>query len=292
MQVHLVRVRTDDGLRLEGTLSRPATPRSDLPFDVAVLHHGVGGNFYNQNFFEAMTEQLLASGCAVLRVNNRGHDLMYNSPIGRLGAAYESVDDCRRDWRAWNDFAEAQGYRRICVWGHSLGAVKSIYWAANQQDPRVTRLIAVSPPRFSYGTYQGMDGAGRFQAYYQRAKALVEAGEPEALMAVDIPTSVVLAAKTYVDKYGPQERYDILAHVPKVGVPLLVTVGGEEGKGPDAPDWFSFGGLAGLLAELAARQSNLRFEVVPGADHGYNGKATELWAVVSDWLSKELAPVP
>ncbi len=45
------------------------------------------------------------------------------------------------------------------------------------------------------------------------------------LVAVGIPTFLLLTARTFVDKYGPDERYDILKHLPNVSVPLLVTTG-------------------------------------------------------------------
>ena len=46
-----------------------------LAVDVVILHHGVGGNFYSPGMFEQYSDALLEQGCAVLRVNNRGHDL-------------------------------------------------------------------------------------------------------------------------------------------------------------------------------------------------------------------------
>src|SRR5438094_295145 len=86
MNVELVRVVTNDGVRLEGSLRLAESPETErLPVDVVIFHHGVGGNFYNQTFFEKMSDAFLALGCAVLRVNNRGHDLAFNSPAGRLG---------------------------------------------------------------------------------------------------------------------------------------------------------------------------------------------------------------
>ena len=114
---------------------------------------------------------------------------------------------------------------------------------------------------------------------------MIAAGVPDDLLAVDIPTSVVLAACTYVDKYGPDERYDILKHLPNVSVPLLVTIGGEEGARPDSADRFPFGGLADEVAALGARQPNLTFALIPGADHFYTGTTDALWAAVDGWLA-------
>jgi pimeloyl-ACP methyl ester carboxylesterase len=292
MNVELVRTAAADGVRLVGTLRQPAAgSAARLPVDVVIMHHGVGGNFYNEHFQDVMGDALLERGCAVLRVNNRGHDLAYNSPAGRLGAAFEVVDDCRHDWTAWIDLAAARGYRRIGLWGHSLGAVKTIYFLATQGDARVVRAVASSPPRFSYSAYAARPDRAAFLADYERARQMLDQGAPDDLLAVDIPTSVVLAARTYVDKYGPDERYDIVRHLPGVSIPLLVTIGGEEGARPDSPDRFPFGGLAEQVAALADRQSNLTFELIPGADHFYTGTTDALWAAVERWLESAAADV-
>ncbi|HLH21922.1 MAG TPA: alpha/beta fold hydrolase [Chloroflexota bacterium] len=288
MNVELVRTTAADGVPLVGALRVPAPGAEPwLPVDVMIMHHGVGGNFYNAHFQDRMGEALLERGCAVLRVNNRGHDLAYNSPAGRLGAAFEVVDDCRHDWTAWIDLAAARGYRRIGLWGHSLGAVKTIYFLAAQGDARVARAIASSPPRFSYSAYAARPDRAAFLADYERARQMIDAGAPNDLLAVDIPTSVVLTARTYVDKYGPDERYDILRHLPNVSIPLLVTIGGEEGARPDSADRFPFGGLADQVAALSERLPNLTFAVIPGADHFYAGTTDALWAVVERWLMRE-----
>jgi pimeloyl-ACP methyl ester carboxylesterase len=287
MNVELVRVVADDGVRLEGALRLPEPgTASALPVDVVIFHHGVGGNFYSRYFFEQMSDAFLARGCAALRVNNRGHDLAYNSPAGRLGAAFETVDDCRLDWGAWTDFAESRGFQRIGVWGQSLGAVKTIYALALQPDPRIVRAITTSPPRFSHSAYKAREDGMEFLAYYNRARQLVEAGDPDSLFAADLPTSLVATARTYVDKYGPSERYDILQYLPDVQTPLLVTIGGEEGIYPDRPDRFAFGGLAEQVAALADTLPNVTFELIPGADHSYTNRTDELWAAVERWLTR------
>src|SRR5205814_8068405 len=108
-------------------------------------------------------------------------DLAYNSPAGRLGSAFETVDDCRDDWRAWTDLAERRGYARIGLWGHSLGAVKTIYSLAAEGDDRIVRAIARPPPRFSYPAFLAQAGHAVFVEYFAQAQRLIEAGTPDAL---------------------------------------------------------------------------------------------------------------
>lgn len=97
--------------------------------------------------FDEYGEALLARGCAVLRVNCRGHDPVCRALVfgeyKKMGAAYEDMEGCLEDWAAWIEFAQAAGYRRIGLWGHSLGATKSIYYMAVRKDPRVRRVVAV-----------------------------------------------------------------------------------------------------------------------------------------------------
>ncbi|MDE3074149.1 MAG: alpha/beta fold hydrolase [Chloroflexota bacterium] len=285
MPVELVNVRTTDDVRLDGSLTLPhgASP-PELGIDAAILNHGVGGNFYGPSFFPHMQQALNDVGCAVLRVNNRGHDLVYNTPSGRLGAAFEVVDDCRLDWKAWLDFAEARGYRRVLLWGHSLGAVKTIYFLAVESDPRVACAIASSPPLFSYDTYLGMEGSERFAEHFAHARTKVEQGAPDELMAMTVPTSAILAARTYVDKYGPEQRYNILNRLPAARVPVLVTLGGQEGSGPARADWLAFGGLAAKVERLAGETPNLSCRTIEDANHFYEGKEEELWEAARDWL--------
>lgn len=287
MDVELVHVDAADGVRLDGTLRRPRPGiASTVGADAVILHHGVGGKFYGASFYEPIGDAFLSQGCAVLRVNNRGHDLMYNSPKGRLGAAFETVDDCLLDWRAWLDFAADAGFRRIALWGHSLGAVKTVYCLARQADVRVPWAVASSPPRFSYSAYLAMEGAEAFRAYYDQAKRLVDAGNPDGLFATTVPTSITLAARTYIDKYGPEERYDILQHLPNVSLPILVTIGSEEGTTPRGERWFAFGGLAAQISLLAESQPNLTFQLIEGADHFYVGRTTQLWHAARTWLDR------
>jgi len=104
------------------------------------------------------------------------------------------------------------------------------------------------------------------------------------VFAADIPTNLLVTASVYLDKYGPEERYDILKHLPNVRTPLLVTIGGEEGIYPDRPDRFGFAGLAEQVAALASDQPNLHFELIPGANHSYTDRTDQLWAAVERWL--------
>jgi pimeloyl-ACP methyl ester carboxylesterase len=286
--IDLVSILTPDEVTLDGSLRRPdADIESSLPIDCIIMHHGVGSNFYKPHFHDPMAEKFLARGCAVMRVNNRGHDLAYNHlPQGRLGAAFETIDDCRIDWKCWIDYAESQGFERIGLWGHSLGAVKTIYFMATENDQRIQRVIASSPPRFSHSAYLARNDGVIFGDQLALAQKLKDAGEMDTVFAITVPTGALMTTRTFFDKYGPEERYDIMKHLPGTSAPLLVLFGGLEGNVPENFDRFGFGGLADKVTQFAAGADNATCGVIEGGDHFYNGVTDELWAAVDGWLSE------
>jgi pimeloyl-ACP methyl ester carboxylesterase len=285
MDVQLVNVETDDGVRLDGYLRTATTAATAaLGVDVVICHHGVGGNFYAPSFFDTLGEALVASGTAILRVNNRGHDQAYHLQQRRLGAGYEVVDDCRQDFTAWVDFAAARGFRRVALWGHSLGAVKTVYFLSVAHDPRVVCAVASSPPRFVYQAYLASANGARFKADLDRALQLVDAGQPEALVEAQIPQTRAFSARTYLDKYGPAARYDYLEHLPRLSVPLLLTLGSQERED------VSFAPLAERGPSMTSEWPNVSYALIDGADHSYTGCADDLWQTASAWLRRVTVP--
>ena len=110
----------------------------------------------------------------------------------------------------------------------------------------------------------------------ERARELVAAGQPEGLLLASVPVRRWFAARTYLDKYGPDARYDYFDHLPNVRKPLLLTVGSLE-----AGD-VSFAPLAEHGPAFNARWPRVSFENVEGADHSYASRTQELWSGVSE----------
>ena len=96
------------------------------------------------------------------------------------------------------------------------------------------------------------------------------------------PVPLVVTAEVFIDKYGPDERYDVLSYLPKVQVPLLVMIGTEE-----AQTMIAFEGMPLLVEQLATTQANLTFASIPGADHAYTHQRAEVWNVVRQWLERK-----
>ena len=286
--VDLVQTTTRDGVRLDGTYQAPAAVSPAVPVDAFCLVHGTGGNFYSSTLFDALAERLLELGCGVLRANTRGHDGISTAATAkggrRQGAAYEVVDDCRHDLAAWVGWLVQRGGPRVGLLGHSLGAVKCLYALAQEPRQAVTCLVAVSPPRLSYAWFCSSPQAQHFLATFTLAEQHVERGEAAALLDVKLPLPFVITAAGFVEKYGPDERYNYLKFAAGVPCPTLVTHGSLE-----VENNMAFRGAPEALEGLKTRCPRLSAETVAGADHFYTGVREELVARVESWLRSTLS---
>lgn len=283
--LELVRTHTTDGHRLDGALTVPtnanqldaSTPQAWL------LLHGVGGNFYAGSLLERLAAHFNAAGAAVVRVNTRGHDsvsICWGSlgPV-RQGAAHEIVDHCRHDISAWLQFLRERGYRRLGILGHSLGAIKAIYSQAFESSDDVQAVVAVSPPRLSYSAFMASESQPAFFAAVAEARQLIEQRQPESLFTARFPFPILITAAGYLDKYGPEEKYNILNFCDRVPCPLLITYGQVELE----QSGIAFAGMPESLQSKRRADQSLSVSIVPQADHNYTSRHAELTAAIDLW---------
>jgi pimeloyl-ACP methyl ester carboxylesterase len=285
--VDLVQVTTRDGVRLDGAWQAAGRP-PEVALDAVAFFHGTGGNFYGSTLFDAFAERLLALGVGVLRVNTRGHDGISTAQTARggrrLGAAYEVVDDCRHDVAAWLAWLRERAGPRVGLLGHSLGAVKCLYALAHEPELPAACVVALSPPRLSYSWFASDPEGAEFLETFRAAQEHLAAGRPDALLDVTTPLPFAVTAAGYVEKYGPDERYNYLRFVGRVPCPVLVTLGSVE-----AANNLAFRGGAEALEALAQPAGRLRVERVPAADHFSSGVRQDVIGRVEAWLRS--APV-
>ena len=140
----------------------------------------------------------------------------------------EDVDWCRSDLRACLDFLESRGHTRVALVGHSLGAVKVIYYQARLADPRVAAIVALSPPRLSYSYLAESEAAEEFLDNMRRAEELSNDRRPGALFEVSFPVRHYFSAANYISKLGPKEKYNVMTLAEGITVPLLAVAGSRE----------------------------------------------------------------
>ncbi|MSQ96030.1 MAG: alpha/beta fold hydrolase [Gemmataceae bacterium] len=280
MFVDLVQTTTRDGVRLEGMLQTP-TVASAWPVDGICCVHGTGGNFYASTLFDAIAARALQQGCAVLRVNTRGHDGISTAVTSkggrRLGAAYEVVDDCRHDLLAWIDFLKARVGPRVALVGHSLGAIKCLYALAHEPGLDVACAVGISPPQLSYSWFCSSPESAQFLETYLQADALLQAGRPSALLDVQLPLPFVITAAGYAEKYGPDERYNYLRFLKSACCPTLITLGELE-----VANNMAFRGVAEAIAKF--KRPSVQVATLAGADHFYSQARDALIGCIDQWM--------
>jgi pimeloyl-ACP methyl ester carboxylesterase len=291
--VELVHTFADDGLRLDGAVYLPAAGvETSLGLDGLVVLHGTGSNFYASRFLAFIAERAVGWGATCLVANTRGHDqvttALVKNPDGttgsrRIGSAYEKVDECRLDVRAWLQVMSSRGLSRLAIVGHSLGAVKAVYAAAHESLPNVQAIVAVSPPRLSYSHFAASVRGPGFLAELAEAEAHLTAGKPEAILDIHFPLPYLITAAGYVDKYGRDERYNILNLVDRLPVPTLFTFGGTE-----IQQGIAFRGTVEALEEKRSAGANLlATAVIAAGDHHYTGVQGDLLTAIERWLRKQ-----
>lgn len=276
----LTQVLTADKCVLHGAVSS-AGDLSPLAF---VLIHGTGSNFYAPGVLERFAVRAAASGATACRINTRGHDGIASIPTKKKslqgGATYEVVSDCVHDIAAWCDWLVERGHQRIVLVGHSMGGVKAIYSQVQAPHSAVAAVVGISPPRFCHQHWMTHPKADAFRAHWQRAGELIAAGQPDGFLECTQPTPFLATAAGFVEKYGPEDRYDYLPLLGQLRVPALLMVGSETLNSSPA-----FDGLPAWMDAARASASQLSFEIVPGANMGYSDQPDAPWQVAERWLS-------
>jgi pimeloyl-ACP methyl ester carboxylesterase len=263
--VELVEIRTSDDVPHSGALAVPKKRMGGTQrFDAALMMHGAAAAFF-EPFYRNFSAALVERGVATLRANNRGHDVVNRGNGGGklLGVALEDIEDCAIDWDAWLGFLAGRGYKRILLFGHSLGAVKSAYYLATQPDERVQGCVLASAPHFNTERMLASERGPEFAAIIARAKALVTAGKPDELMATTFPLNSFSGAQAYLSKYASGAKFDVLELAAKIPCPVLALTGENELVDSNFRDH-----PAGYAA-AHQKKRDLDFVVVPNGDHYY-----------------------
>ncbi len=292
----LVETQTLDGLRLHGfyqqspiSLDKPLSSR-----ECWLIVHGVAGNFYNSSLLSSVSASLLSIGADVLRINTRGRDAIAYFAVGaaysRCGAAYEMICDGAVDITAWFDAVQRQGYEKINLLGHSLGAVKSLLYAFQHDTEsapasgyqKLSRLILLSPPRLQSNTLKDdVKYASAYAANLAEAQQHCDAGKSEALFTIRYPQPMIVSAGTYIDKYGPASHYDYHSFLGRNTCPTLWAFGEHEVRGPRSSFRDADKALIEAWKSLGTKSQSLK--IIPDGDHAYTGVRDLLCHSVIDW---------
>jgi pimeloyl-ACP methyl ester carboxylesterase len=282
--VSLVRVRTRDGVWLDGVIAEPRRRR-----DVAVIWvHGLGSVFSSgQPLIRALSSRLNAAGIAYVKLNTRGHDTVARGGRRLAGAAFERFGESVEDLRTAIALARRLGYARVVLAGHSTGANKVLHYAARRRDRRVIGVILLGPVS---DVAAEMKRLGRREL--QRRVAVAERiarRDPNAL----VPRAFGFwSAQRYLSLYRPGGAEDVFPyHRPDarwsalrgVHQPIAAIIGGRD-EFLDRPA----GALLDAFARNAHRARSFTGVVIPRAGHGFQNHEDALARAMVGWISERL----
>lgn len=287
MQGEIVHRQTSDHLRLHGlyTCSNHSVQTSPVVghVDAAVLLHGLGGNFYSSRLLNHFATTLHRLGVSTILANTRGHDMInVSSWAGRsqnVGAAFESVADSIMDIHAWVDFLVERGHSSILLLGHSLGAIKSLYTSAYQPHPRVKAILALSATRLSHAKMIQSPRGELFRETIDQCRQWVQAGNGHTPIEVKFPFPTWMTPRGYLEKYGPEEKYNWMTFIHQVTSPCLLLFGERElDENP------AFEGLREELPEIQ-QMPNVAIQEIENADHFYASQMEQVDHAITQWLT-------
>jgi hypothetical protein len=275
----IVDTKTKDGIQLHGFLATPNEPGRCL----WLIVHGVNGNFYSSTLLTHLAQSALSLGNGALLINTRGHDLASfgSSDLpARLGSMFESIEEAVLDLSAWIAFAHREGFSRVGVMAHSLGAVKVGYALAHELSG-IERWVALSPPRLNTELLLRDPAKCQvFQQHLEDARGWCKEGKENHILRVRFPLPNWVSARTFVDKYGSGDKYDYLAWCHRISIRTLWVFGGLEVRDGSA----NFRDADRNLEEQLAPDHMVK--VIDSADHSYRASRAELWSCLSEWIER------
>jgi len=285
----LVKTVTSDGIELQGFWINKKS-------DIALFHsHGTAGDFYTHKFIEVLGEKLSSEGISFLTANNRGHDVYadlrkHNKgkvEWAQIGGGFERFEDCILDIKAWLDFLEKQGVKKIILQGHSLSQ-KLIYYQHIRKDSRIISQIHLSPCNdagFMYFTL----GKEKYQETNEMIKNMIKQGREREMLPKELAVVCPMTALAYngyltedgignIFPYHNSEspKWKMLSEIKE---PLLVFFG--ESDNFIKP---SIKEAAKLFKEKAKSSENVTVKIIKGAPHSYVGFEDEIVEIIVNWI--------
>lgn len=296
MRGELVRTFTEDGLELQGLFCPPATAETN---GTGLLHiHGFTGNFCEPRFVDHIADRIINKGYAFLTVNTRGHDyrsgFIKKTASGityvRIGAAYEILEDCLFDIRAWIDFLQKRSYSKVILEGESLGPVKTVFYQNQTQDERVRGMVLISP--VDHIGLQRVVTGDKYDEAIKVARQMIEQGKSDELM----PRTYCplwefsISAKTYLNAFGPDTKSGIFSfHDPNarfeelstIKCPILATYGTVEEAVVDN----KVEEALSTIKKKAKSSKRCDTATIQDAPHDYLGHENELSETIENWIA-------
>ncbi len=289
MESGLVRIRTNDGLELQGLLFEPGKKSRK-----ALLHlHGWTGNFYENVFIEHIAKEAASKGIAFLTFNTRGAGHVQEflrrkngkTEYVKIGGSLEKFEECVLDIKAAIDLLEKKGYKGFILQGHSTGCQKAVFYKWKSKDPRAKALVLLEPSDDPAIT-EKMLGA-RYVEALEIARKMIAEGKPDSPMPEWVPFGVMLSAQRFISMSDPETIEGRLFHysgemkeVQELNCPALALFGSNSDY-TEKP--------AEKLEILKKKIKKCDTRLIRGGNHWFGGHEEELGRMVAEWAEKKMS---
>jgi len=282
LTVSLARVRTRDGVWLDGVMSEPRRRRRAA----LIWVHGLGSSFASgQPLIRALATHLNAAGIAYLKLNTRGHDVVARAGTRLVGAAFERFGASVADLRAMLALARRAGYRKVILAGHSTGANKVLLYASRVRDRRVSGVMLLGPVSDIAGE---MKRIGRRELRRRVAVAeRIARRDPDEL----VPRAFGFwNARRYLSLYRPGGAEDVFpyyrpearwAALRRVRPPIAAIVGSRDEYLDRRP-----AELLEAFKRNATRARSFTGIIMAGARHGFQDHEDVLARAIVAWVQR------
>lgn len=285
--MELVHFNALDGLRLDGVLASPTSPKG-----IVVHIHGKCGNFYQNDFIRNMLAGYPASDLAFLAFNNRGHDCIaegyFVDKLRYVGGSTECFEECVLDIAAGIDFA-ASVAPSVFLQGHSNGCEKIIY-ALSQQELRARRVsgIILISPSDSHALQKLYIAPESIDTQVERLTPLYESRLDELLPDSEYGIRVQnksyyipVSARSYLSLATGSAfhivRYDGTPCVGTSQYPAMICLGGH--------DPYQTVSISDAFEILKNQFSEAQLTMILTADHHFHQHENELIEMIAQWIN-------
>jgi pimeloyl-ACP methyl ester carboxylesterase len=251
-----------------------------------IIHiHGMGGNFYWNQFIHPIKNKLKKSNYDFLTINTRGHGYITkvykNGKKKTMGVAHEKFKESIFDIEGAIKLGTKLGYKEFILSGHSTGCQKSIYYQAKKQNKKVKALLLLAPGD-DYNIDKKEKGKN-FAKSVRYAKKLVKNGKENEILPPHISKYsakryLSFANKTQIE--GQLLNYSgELKLFSKIKIPILAVFGeNDEYLTESAQDSFA------KLREKT-KSEFLETVIIPKTNHGFKGKEKQLAKIILDFVT-------
>jgi pimeloyl-ACP methyl ester carboxylesterase len=260
-----VRLRTADGILLDGMLHRPLTDPKTVG---VVLIHGYSGNFYS-GVMGFLPSALAAKGFTSLAINTRDHD---------RGPKKNRFEENRYDIEAAVSEMARLGYHPIFLYGHSMGTNRVLYYLASTKDPRIHGVMLSGPPGNLFEWNIRIFGIKAATGVLSKAQNWVAKDKGDEWMLINLgPLGKALySANHVVSLRGPKTLSDPYKNIAGISRPILIVHGLE--------DHLADPKVADRLRNRSKPSTKVTVVKIAGANHRFRNHKKELVNTIYQWI--------